>query len=277
MPTNDYLPWATGGGANVESQAAYVTDPAVPIGVAHGTAVSALVNKTWRQSSIAGYSLGQIICDVLGVDALDNGVVATFLANLKLAITALAWTAGDVKLTYKTAADPGWLLMADQTIGSGASGAAYANADAQALFTVLYNNIIDAWAPIFTSAGAATTRGAQGSAAVAWGNNCRLQLCSVLGRSLGGAGAGAGLTARALGEATGAETATLVRSDLPNVTVNVGGASTLVNAGVAPGTITGGTGIGTGVQLSFPLNGGVGQTNVNNMQPTSFINAMVKK
>ena len=66
------------------------------------------------------------------------------------------------EVTLKTVADPGWVMMDDQGIGSAASGAAYANNNAQALFTLLYTNITDTYCPVYTSAGVLTTRAAQG-------------------------------------------------------------------------------------------------------------------
>jgi hypothetical protein len=127
-----------------------------------------------------------------------------------------SWSTGDAKLTFKQTADPGWLLMNDSTIGSAASGATYANAAAQALFTLFYASpFTDANVPLLTSAGAATTRAAQGTAAAAWAANCRMTLPLQLGRSIAIAGSGAGLTTRTLGGADGVETQTLTTSQLP--------------------------------------------------------------
>ena len=127
-----------------------------------------------------------------------------------------SWSTGDAKLTFKQTANSGWLLMNDGTIGSVASGANYANAAAQALFTLFYASpFTDANVPLFTSTGAATTRAAQGTAAAAWAANCRMMLPLQLGRSIAVAGAGAGLTARTLGGADGQETQTLTTGQLP--------------------------------------------------------------
>jgi hypothetical protein len=117
-----------------------------------------------------------------------------------------AWTTGDVKLTFKTVADSGWLMMNDQTIGDAASGATYANAAAQNLFALFYANCADADVPVQTSTGGSTTRSAQGTATAAWAAHCRMLLPKMLGRQLAGAGAGSGLTSRALGSNTGVET-----------------------------------------------------------------------
>lgn len=215
VAVNDFLPWATAPGANVESQAAYVIDPSVPIGIAHGTANSALSNKTWRQCSIAIWALGQIICDQLGINASDDGNTAGFLANLKAAITNLAWQTGDIKPTYAPAATTGWLMLNDSTFGSATSGAVNQSVLNQALFLMIYDGTSDTNAPLFTSTGVATTRGAQGTSAAAWGNNCRLTLPRQLGRVMGIAGSGAGLTPRLLGAFVGEETHLLTALETP--------------------------------------------------------------
>ena len=61
-------------------------------------------------------------------------------------IPQTAFTTGDVKQTFKTVADAGWVMMNDGSIGDGSSGAmTRANPDTQALFTLLWNNIGDAY------------------------------------------------------------------------------------------------------------------------------------
>ena len=129
--------------------------------------------------------------------------------------TVAAFSTGDVKLTFKTTADPGWVMMNDGSVGNASSGATtLASATTQALFTLFYNNCADADVPIQTAAGAATTRAAQGTAAAAFAASCRLVLPKALGRALAGAGTGAGMTARPLGSAAGAETHTQTGAEL---------------------------------------------------------------
>jgi hypothetical protein len=96
---------------------------------------------------------------------------------------------GDVKLTYKTAADTGWVLMNDGSIGNAASGAtARANADTEALFTLLWTNVINLWAPLQDDAGVFVARGA--SAAADFAASRRLVLPKQLGRALAVSGLG---------------------------------------------------------------------------------------
>lgn len=108
-------------------------------------------------------------------------------------------TTGDAKLTIKTVPDSGWIMMDDGTIGDASSGASNrANADCQALFTLIWTNIPDAWAPVVGGRGA--------NAAADWAAHKKITLMRQLGRMIGVGGAGAGLTSRVLGSYKGAET-----------------------------------------------------------------------
>ena len=90
MPTeNDFLPFACGASANVETQSAWAGDAVVTNGFQSGTANSVQVNKVLRQASIMASMLAQFIVDNSGQPALDNGTTATLEANLKAAINAL--------------------------------------------------------------------------------------------------------------------------------------------------------------------------------------------
>jgi len=201
-----------------------------------------------------------------------------------------AFTTGDAKLTLKTTADVGWVMMNDGTIGSASSGASTrANVDCQALFTLLYNNINDANAPVLTSAGVTTNRATQGTAAAAWAANCRMSLTRQLGRTLGIAGAGSGLTSRALGSFLGEEAHAQTVAEMAAHTHGASANTTFGYLWNAPGvTITYGAeqpqvatvavqnlfGYTNGVNVSITGNGSGTPFNV--MQPTSFWNIMIK-
>jgi len=90
MATNDFLPFAAAGGANVVSQATYAGLAALSTGYQAGVAQSAQLNKTWRQSSIMAAVVAQVIADVTGQNAVDDGTTATLVANLKSAIDRMA-------------------------------------------------------------------------------------------------------------------------------------------------------------------------------------------
>lgn len=90
--TNDFLPFATAGGANVVSQSTYASMAALGTGYQTGIANSNQLNKTWRQSSIIASVIGQLIADVTGQNAVDDGTTATLLGNLLTAIQSASFT-----------------------------------------------------------------------------------------------------------------------------------------------------------------------------------------
>ncbi len=96
MPTNEFLPFATGVGANVLSQADYAALGARGTGFVAGTALSAPFNKAVRQSSVAASMAAQFSADMTGADVTDDGSVSTILNIFKAAIRSQ-------KLNYLTA------------------------------------------------------------------------------------------------------------------------------------------------------------------------------
>lgn len=103
MATNDFLPFGIAAGANVMSQADYAVLASRANGFSSGTAVSAQLNKAWRQSSVMSSVLAQYISDNATVDVLDNGNTAPILTSLATAISNAAKNAGTswVKITGK--------------------------------------------------------------------------------------------------------------------------------------------------------------------------------
>lgn len=87
---NDFLPFATGAGANVLSQSAYAALSAVSTGYQAGVAQSAALNKTWRLSSIMSAVLAQLINNNAGQPAVDDGTTATLISSLTTAISVIA-------------------------------------------------------------------------------------------------------------------------------------------------------------------------------------------
>ena len=84
MATNDFVPFAASGGANVETQAAYIADSTILAnGFSSGIASSLKLNKVWRQSSIISAIVGQFIADMSGANSIDDGTTATLLNNFK--------------------------------------------------------------------------------------------------------------------------------------------------------------------------------------------------
>jgi len=213
--------------------------------------------------------------------------------------TAAFFSTGDIKPTLKIVADAGWLMFNDNSFGSATSGANVASNATQALFTLIFNNISDANAPIQTAGGGATTRAGQTNAATAWAANCRIVLPLALGRAFGAAGAGSGLTARALGQPLGEETHLLNLTELPTGIHSSGTGTATAGGGrpnipVTDGTISNGSVSGPGSNFPPVTSGswgGVGSLAVagtatsdntgggahNNIQPTVFVNWMVRQ
>lgn len=104
---------------------------------------------------------------------------------------------GEVKTGLFASVPSGWIVPDGSTIGNASSGAGRANADTAALYTELWA-LDPAVAPILTSAGAASTRGA--SAAADFAANKRLTVPDLRGVFLRSLDLGAGIDpARVLG------------------------------------------------------------------------------
>jgi len=201
--------------------------------------------------------------DLLAI--VDTSVTTTkkiLIDELRIAVGG--FTTGDVKLTLKTTADSGWVMCNDGTIGNGASGGTTrANADTVTLFTLLWNNVADAQAAVSTGRGA--------NAAADYAANKTIALTKMLGRAFGASGAGSGLTSRVLGLAYGVETHALSVAELATHRHNINGSA--YSSGVAgiSGATTGEVNTGTG----NTDDAGSGTAH-QNMQPTAFVNAMIK-
>jgi hypothetical protein len=116
-----------------------------------------------------------------------GSVVAEPTTNLGIAnkqyVDLHGFTTGDVKLSLKTVADTSWVLMDDKSIGSASSGATgRANADTEALYSLIWANITNTWAPVAGGRGA--------NAAADFAANKAIFLPKTLGRALAGYGTG---------------------------------------------------------------------------------------
>lgn len=220
--------------------------------------------------------------------ALARAILASADAGAVLVALGLgAFSTGDVKLTLKASADPGWIMMNDQTIGNVSSTAAFASADAQALYELIWTNVSDTYAPV--------TGGRGGTASSDFSAGKPMRLTKVLGRALAAAGSGSELSSRSLGASVGEEASTLITANLPPYTPSGSVASSF------SGSVTLNRTAGNwdnakytalcvdnlGVQSTFGVTGSVSSTfsgNAqggtstphNNMQPTAFLNVMIK-
>jgi microcystin-dependent protein len=232
------------------------------------------------------------------ITGMADPTVATDAATKAYAdaLVAAFFSTGDLKPTIKAAPDSGWLMLDDGTFGSATSGSSNSNSAAnQALFTLIFNNITDGSAPIFTSGGGATTRAAQTNAASAWAANCRMSLPKALGRALGIAGNNGTpgtFGAWALGQTFGAEKATLATANLPPYTptgsISVAGSVGVSNAGPYTNSFGAGSqtiltaGGANPIALSITSQSFTGNAQggtsapVTIIQPTIFVNCMIK-
>ena len=95
MAVNQYLPFATGIGANVLAPADYAALTARASGFTAGVAKSEDANTPCRQSSVATSALAQMVVDATGVDMLDDGDPAAFKLKLLNALNAIIANAAD--------------------------------------------------------------------------------------------------------------------------------------------------------------------------------------
>jgi len=204
-------------------------------------------------------------------------------------IPQTAFTTGDVKQTFKTIADLGWVMMNDGSIGDGSSGASTrANPDTEALFSLLWANTSDAWCKLY-AAGSWTATGRGASAAADWAAHRHILLPKVLGRVLAIAGWGAGLSNFGLATWHGAEFVGLGLNNLPAHTHSFG---VPAHTHTVPG-LSGGAAGASGGDRTYPTWGGGVQTSTGgavsgntgsagggeahfNIQPTCYINVMIK-
>lgn len=170
---------------------------------------------------------------------------------------------GDIKTSLISSAPNGWVAMNDGSIGETGSGATNrANQDTFQLYKTIWDGVLDAWAPVSTG------RGATAVADFIAGKT--LTLPRSLGRALAGAGSGAGLSPRVLGEYTGAETHTLLAAELPphshtGLFQSSSSSTSGPGAFVAFNPVPISTGNGPGTSTPFSI-----------MEPTSFFNVFIK-
>lgn len=175
---------------------------------------------------------------------------------------------GDIKTSLSSSAPRGWVPMDDGSIGNVGSGATNrANKDTFQLYKTIWDGVDNAYAPV--SGGPA--RGA--SAIADFLANRTLTLPRSLGRALAGAGNGASLTPRPLGQYDGFDTHALTIAEMPNHdhpgSTIVAGLGTPMAAGGGAALI----GVGSRAVTVAPQGGGTPFTIV---QPTTFFNVFIK-
>lgn len=89
MATTDFVPFATGGGANVQDQASYAAAGWTATGFVSGIANSAAANKALRQGTFAAATLMNFVIGQTGVSQPDDGNLSFAVTNLTNALTTL--------------------------------------------------------------------------------------------------------------------------------------------------------------------------------------------
>lgn len=149
--------------------------------------------------------------------AASAAALAAAIVALNSAIAAAAYVTGDMVDTFATTARAGFVLASGRTIGSAASTATErAHADTSALFTLLWNSMADAQAPVLPGG-----RGA--SAAADYAANKTIALPDLRGRvtagkdNMGGADASrlSNIVGTTLGIVGGNQAHTLTVGQLP--------------------------------------------------------------
>lgn len=139
MATNDFLVFGGGSSPNVIDQATYAALTARLSGFQSGTALSAQLNKVWRQSSIMAAVLAQFTANFSGQNSVDDGTIATLLANLQAAINAAGITAPQFDNSTKLATT----AFAQRSLGN--FQAFYAYTSSQTLTASQSGSVINFW------------------------------------------------------------------------------------------------------------------------------------
>ncbi len=169
--------------------------------------------------------------------------------------------------SYDLVAPPGYLMLDDTNIGSSASTATHKGTDYFPLYNWLWLNVSSPSA----NANCPVTGGLGANAVADFTANKNLALPKALGRVLGGAGSGAGLTPRVLGSFLGTETISI--ADMPSHTHTADVFSPNPNSPPLT-TFSSFNAAGTMGTATTNARGGSGADG--KMQPTSFLNYFIK-
>lgn len=187
--------------------------------------VSGLGAKTLKQYDSTGAKIAAVLASGMLCDIEYDGTDMVVLDPLPAAAASSVPT-GVVEDYVGLSAPSGYVMLSGRTIGDASSSATErANADTAALFTLLWNSLADAQAPVSGGRGA--------NAAADYAAHKRITLPDARGRVIAGldnmggttasrlTSSGSGITGTTLGASGGSETHTLTTAQMPAHTHNV--------------------------------------------------------
>lgn len=203
--------------------------------------------------------MGNIIPEV---DYTPNDAIESVMNNPRT---------GSVLQTYDaTSVFGGYVEMNDGTIGTDGSGATnLGSVETFPLYNLLYQNVT-----IPSANTLCIVSGYTGNAINDFVAARTMQLPKALGRAFATFGTGAGLTARVLGSVTGAESHVVSLNEIPDHTHNSTGGAFVLNQNTGGPFTLGGSGGTNGTTAGITSYSG--QTALSLMQPTTFINTLLK-
>ena len=257
--TNDFLAFATGGGANVESQASYAADPNLPLGNQPGIASSAFNNKALRQANYIASQVAQYLANVTGANVQDNATPAQLLAQMFAAfgnktpiVTSHLSGTGTHNLSYR-------FQIAQPTINPTA-GATYTNNTVTYTVSVTVTGLeliaTGSGAPLFS--GTLTKTSGTGDSTLTFYAVRAPSYLRVIGVAGGGGGAGSSSISAANGGVGGTGGTTTFGTTLISAVGGVGGS---INAGA--GGTGGSSTLGSG-PIGQAIAGGGGAGGIGN-------------
>lgn len=122
MPENQYVPFATGDGANTLATAAYIAAGFLAQGFQPGVASSAAMNTALRQVTTVAAALGQFTADNQTADVLDDGIPTNFETKFTAALKG-AFASSSVHFGVATGTDDAMVVAASPPMMPTTSGA----------------------------------------------------------------------------------------------------------------------------------------------------------
>lgn len=237
--------------------------------------------------ALLGLGAAALLSTPIDGSYIKDGTIS--MDKINISQGGILFSTGDLKPTYATTPDAGWLLMDDGTIGSAISGASHADNNLKDLFMLWWNLPITS---VYTVTGATSEKAS--TALIDWNANKRLTMPPMVGRVVGATGEITGMTPRFTGDSVGEEKHVISATEMPVHThgLRVNGDGYGASGGMTA-QATNYLGSGTSNSKSrrcFEGNytlinttivepaGGVSgsSTELSLMQPTAFVNWMVK-